>query len=57
MFKIVLVMPDGHTINMPGDKDLRLFEACDRAEIYKKRNPDRGFRVLNAENGDVEYEV
>ena len=46
-----------HTLDLPGDKNLRLFDACDRADIYKRWRPDRVFTVVNEENGDFEYQV
>lgn len=44
-------------LEMPGDKGLRLFEACHRAELYKKKNPQAIFSVVNEENGDIEYQI
>lgn len=61
MYKIAMIFRnfDGKVklTFMPNDKNLDLFEAVDRANIYKKRNNKNIFVVLNNENGDVEYEV
>lgn len=56
MFKIVLNKPDME-FDMPNDLHLSLFDACDRAEIYKRHNHSATFKVVNEDNGDVEYEV
>lgn len=56
MFKIVLSKPDME-IDMPNDKHLSLFDACDRAEIYQRHNRSASFKVINEDNGDVEYQT
>ena len=43
-------------MSIPMDKDIKLFTAVDRANIYKKRNPKARFIVQNV-NGDIEYEA
>lgn len=59
MYRIEFVMSDGNVVKMPGsDSNLEsLFEACHRAELYKKRNPNNILRVINNDNGDLEMEV
>lgn len=56
MFKIVMFV-NGNLIDMPSDNALDLFEACYRVGLYKKRNPDARFRVINNINQDIEYEI
>ena len=56
MFKIVMTF-EGRFLDMPHDSDLRLIEACYRADLYKKRNSVRTFSVINEETGDIEYQV
>ena len=56
MYHIEMVV-DSLYIRMPDDDNLELFEACDRANIYKKKNPKATFRVINSENLDLEMEV
>ena len=56
MFKIIMVV-QGRVIPMPKDFNLGLFEACERADLYAKRNRDAAFFVMNEENGDIEYET
>lgn len=34
---------------------LDLFTASYYAEVYKRKNPKATFKVINSENGDVEY--
>lgn len=58
MFKITLYTKElNRMIDLPGDTNLGLLEACERADIYKKRRPDAIFTVVNMENGDFEYQV
>lgn len=58
MYKVTMCTPSlGRTICMPKDKDLGLFEAAYRADLYKKKNPTATFTVVNMENGDVEYQT
>lgn len=59
MYRIEFVMPNGNVVKMPNsDSNLEsLFEACHRAELYKKRNPKNIFRVINNDNEDLEMEV
>ena len=56
MYKIVLRTKDVK-VDMPKDIGLGLFEACWRADLYKKKNPQATFMVVNLENGDIDYEV
>lgn len=56
MYKITLSKADMF-FDMPNDKNLRLFDACDRAEIYKRKNPSAVFSVVNMETGDIEYQI
>ncbi len=56
MFKIRIDTNDIHS-DMPMDTNLGLLEACDRAEIYKRKNPAAFFTVVNEDNGDVEYQI
>lgn len=56
MFKITINI-DGRVIDMPNDHNLRLSEACYRADIYKNRNEKRIFSVVNEETNDIEYQV
>lgn len=55
-FKIVMSFED-RLLDMPHDNGLRLNEACYRADLYKNRNPQRTFSVINETNGDIEYQV
>lgn len=60
MYKVVMVLTVGEkrkTIDMPTDKHLDLMEACNRADLYAKRNTSATFMVVNNENGDVDYET
>ena len=56
-FKITLYTKRVGTIDMPNDKGMRLLEACEFADIYKRKNPDAVFSVINEETGDIEYQV
>lgn len=56
MYKITLSKADLF-FDMPNDANLGLFDACDRVEIYKRKNPSAVFSVVNMENGDIEYQV
>jgi len=56
MYKIHIDTDIVHA-DMPMDTGLGLLEACDRAEIYKRRNPAAVFTVVNEDNGDVEYQI
>ena len=56
MFHIQMIKDDMY-IDMPNDTKLDLFEACHRAEIYKKKNPSAVFRVINSDNLDIEMEI
>lgn len=55
-FKVVIHI-DGRIVDMPHDHNLRLSEACYRADIYKKRNEGRTFSVVSESTGDIEYQV
>lgn len=55
-FKVVIHI-DGRMVDMPHDHNLRLSEACYRADIYKKRNEGRTFSVVSESTGDIEYQV
>lgn len=55
-FKIVMSFED-RLLDMPHDNGLRLSEACYRADLYKNRNPQRTFSVINETNGDIEHQV
>ena len=44
-------------ITVPGCNGLRLLEACDFADIFKKQNPKAIFSVVNEETDDIEYQV
>lgn len=58
MFKITMYTKTlNRTIDLLGDMNLRLLDACERADIYKSRNPEAIFTVVNMENGDYEYQV
>ena len=58
MFKITMFVKNlNRAIDLPGDLNLGLLEACERADIYKRRRPDAIFTVVNMENGDYEYQV
>lgn len=59
MYKIQLLSSHipGKGIDMPKDKSLGLFEACRRADIYKRNNPSATFIVIHETTGDVEYSV
>lgn len=55
MFKIMMfVKRTGRLIDMPGMQDLGLFKASQFCEIYKKKNPDCRYYIVNQENGDYE---
>lgn len=56
MFKVMIDKGVIHT-NMPGDVGITLFDACWRADIYKRHNPTATFTVVNMINGDIEYRV
>lgn len=56
-FKITLYTKRVGTIDMPNDKGMRLLEACEFADIYKRKNPNAVFSVVNEETGDIEYQV
>lgn len=56
-FKITLYKKEIGTITMPSCNGLRLLEACYFADIFKRRNPEAIFSVVNEENGDIEYQV
>lgn len=56
-FKITLYTKRVGTIDMPNDKGMRLLEACEFADIYKRKNPNAVFSVINEETGDIEYQV
>ena len=56
-FKITLYTKRVGTIDMPNDKGMRLLEACEFADIYKRKNPDAVFSVINEDTGDIEYQV
>ncbi len=55
MYKIIMYV-NGTTISMPLDTDLRLFEACEKADIYKRHNSKAVYSVVN-DSGDIEYQV
>lgn len=57
MYRVEMVMINGNVVKMPSDTNLGLFEACHRAELYKKRNLKNTFRVINNDNEDLEMEV
>ncbi len=58
MFKIVMVNCGmRRSIEMPKDKNLNLFEATRRADLYAKRNRNAIFQVVNENNADIEYET
>lgn len=56
MFKIVMHF-EGRMLDMPHDHNLRLREACYRADLYKKRNEKRMFSVISEDTGDIEYQI
>ena len=56
-FKITLYKKEIGTITMAGCNGLRLLEACDFADIFKKQNPKAIFSVVNEETDDIEYQV
>ena len=56
MFKITFSKDDMY-LDMPGDNGLSLFEAEDRANIYKNRNPGATFSIVNEDNGDCEFQI
>lgn len=58
MYKIVMeYYRDGrhHSVDMPLDNNLGLFEAVEHCDIYKKRDTSKSFLVINKDNGDLEY--
>lgn len=58
MCRIEMVLPGGNVVIMGnGDQHLDLFEACHRAELYKRKSPNNTFRVINNENQDLEMEI
>lgn len=61
MYKIIMYFKDvegtTHKVPMRFDKNLSLMSACNRADLYKKRNPNATFDVVSMDNGDVEYWV
>lgn len=57
-YKITMYIPHlNMTVDMPNNNGMRLFEACEFADIYKRRSPNNVFTVVNEENGDIEYQV
>lgn len=57
-FKITLRTPRlRRAIDLPKDKGLRFFEACERADIYKRCNPQATYSVVEEEHGDILYQV
>ena len=55
-FKIKMYIPRiRKQMDMPNEKGLGLFEACHRADLYKRSNPHCNYSVINEDNGDVEY--
>ena len=56
MFKIVITTRD-ISLDMPHDIGLNLFDACYRADLYKKNNAKAAFTVVDMTTGDVEYQV
>ena len=55
-FKVCIHI-DGRMVDMPHDRNLRLLEACYRADLYKARNGKCGFSVVSEETGDIEYQI
>ena len=55
-FKIILCTKEV-CVDMPEDRNLRFFEACKRADLYKARNKKAVFSVVNEETGDLAYQV
>lgn len=47
----------GLYIEMPYDTDLRFYEACHLAELYKEKNPIGILSVIDQETGDCVYQV
>ena len=57
MYRVEMVV-NGNVVSMgKGDQNLDLFEACHRAELYKKKSPGNIYRVINNDNLDLEMEV
>lgn len=56
MYKILMNIKSTGT-TMIIDKVESLFEACHRADIYKKKNPVNTYQVLAPNDHDIEYEV
>ena len=58
MFKITMFSRSlKRELDLPSDTNLRLFDACERADMYKRRVPENIFSVINMETGDCEYQV
>lgn len=58
MCRIEMILPNGNVVQMgKGDQHLGLFEACHRAELYKRKNPKNIYRVINNNNQDLEMEI
>lgn len=58
IFKVMALFEGfDHFIDLPLDMNLQLLEACERADIYKRRRPEVVFQVVNQETGDYEYQV
>jgi len=59
MFSVIMYYKDteGKYHRVQLNKNLGLFVACDYADIYKKRNKNATFEVINEENNDAEYNV
>lgn len=60
MFKIRLIRHYNHgtivNIIMPEEHE-SLFKACDRADLYKGKNPQAHYLVFDSDTGDIHYEV
>lgn len=56
-FKITIFTKRTGTFDMPNEKGMRLLQACEFADIYKRHNPDAVFSVVNEQTGDIEYQV
>lgn len=56
-YKITLYTKRTGEIDMPNEKGMRLMEACDYADIYKRKNPQAIFSVVDEVTGDLEYQV
>ena len=53
---VYMIWKEGR-VQMPKDTHLGLFEACFRADVYKKQNGKNVYQVVNNETGDIEYEI